>query len=76
MIYHYVCEKCDKKEEREFPMGSALDFITCRYCKSKMKQDILAKKIMSHLPEDYIATSNYHSMNYGNDDDMEKMLST
>ena len=74
MIYHYYCKKCGKKEDKEFPMGSALDSIDCK-CGGKMVQDILGKRIQSHLPLDYIATeSNYHSVNYGDDDSMETML--
>ena len=75
MIYHYYCEKCGKKEDKEFPMGSAVDSIDCE-CGGKMIQDILAKRVMSHLPEDYIATSEYHSVDFGGtDEDMEAMLS-
>lgn len=73
MLYHYYCEKCGKKEDKEFPMGNALDYIECD-CGGKMKQDILSKKVQSHLSEDYKALSDYHSINYGNDEDMEKML--
>ena len=74
MIYHYYCEKCGKKEDKEFPMGSAVDSVDCE-CGGKMIQDILGKRIQSHLPLDYIATeSNYHSMDYGDDDSMETML--
>lgn len=75
MIYHYICEKCGKKEDKEFPMGNAVDFIDCK-CGGKMTQDLLGKKIQSHLPLDYRATeTEYHSVDYGNDEDMEKMLS-
>ena len=74
MLYHYYCEKCGKKEDKNFPMGNAVDYVECS-CGGKMKQDILSKKVQSHLPLDYIATeSNYHSVDYGNDADMEKML--
>ena len=73
MIYHYVCEKCGKKEDKNYPMGSAKDFIECT-CGGAMVQDILNKKVQSHLPEDYKALSDYHSVNYGNDDVMEEML--
>ena len=55
-------------------MGSAVDFIDCE-CGGKMVQDILGKRIQSHLPLDYIATeSDYHSRDYGDDDSMETML--
>lgn len=73
MIYHYYCEKCGKKEDKEFPMGSAVDYTECE-CGGKMVQDILGKRIQTHLPEDYIATSEYHSVDYGDDSDMERML--
>ena len=74
MIYHYFCNKCGNKEDKEFPMGSAVDSVDCE-CGGKMIQDILGKRIQSHLPLDYIATeSNYHSMDYGDDDSMETML--
>ena len=74
MIYHYYCEKCGKKEDKEFPMGSAVDSIDCE-CGGKMIQDILGKRIQSHLPLDYIATeSDYHSRDYGDDSSMEAML--
>lgn len=74
MIYHYYCEKCGKKEDKEFPMGSAVDSIDCE-CGGKMVQDILGKRIQSHLPLDYIATeSEYHSVDYGDDDSMMTML--
>ena len=76
MIYHYKCEKCGKKEDKEFPMGSAVKEIDCE-CGGKMVQDILAKRVQSHLPLDYRATeTEYHSRDYGGtDDDMEAMLS-
>lgn len=74
MIYHYKCNKCNKKKDFEFPMGNAKNIINCD-CGGEMTQDILSKRVQSHLPEDYIATSEYHSLNYGSDDDMEKMLS-
>lgn len=71
MIYHYYCEKCGKKEDKNYPMGSAEDFIECT-CGGKMLQDILGKKIQSHLPLDYIATeSDYHSVDYGDDSVVE-----
>ena len=54
-------------------MGNAVDFIKCK-CGSKAYQNILAKKVQSHLPEDYIATSEYHSVNYGDDYTMENLL--
>ena len=74
MIYHYYCKKCGKKEDKEFPMGSAVDSIDCE-CGGKMIQDILGKRIQSHLPLDYIATeAEYHSVDYGDDDSMETML--
>ena len=61
MIYHYVCKKCGKKEDKNYPMGSAVDSIECS-CGGDMAQDILNKKVQSHLPEDYKALSDYHSM--------------
>lgn len=74
MIYHYYCEKCKNKEDKEFPMGNAVNFIECK-CGGKMIQDILAKRVQSHLPEDYKALSEYHSVDFGGtDDDMEAML--
>lgn len=75
MVYHYICNKCNKKIDKEFPMGSAEKEIDCE-CGGKMTQDLLGKRIQSHLSEDYIATSEYHSVDYGGtDDDMEAMLS-
>jgi len=75
MTYHYICEKCGKKSDRQFPMGEALDSIECD-CGGTMKQDILGKRVQNHLPLDYQALeSNYHSVDYGNDESMEKMLS-
>ena len=76
MTYHYFCNKCGKKEDKEFSMGSAVDSIDCE-CGGKMTQDLLGKRIQSHLPLDYIATeSDFHSVDYGGtDDDMEAMLS-
>ena len=74
MIYHYICNKCGKKKDKEFPMGSALESIDCE-CGNKMIQDVLGKKIQTHLPEDYRATSEYHSIDYGgSDEDMQRML--
>lgn len=73
MIYHYICEKCGNKIDENFPMGNAVDFIKCK-CGSKAYQNILAKKVQSHLPEDYIATSEYHSIDYGDDYTMENLL--
>jgi DNA-directed RNA polymerase subunit RPC12/RpoP len=75
MIYRYMCNKCGKRKEESFKMGDALDYIECD-CGGKMKQDILGKKIQTHLPLDYRATeTDYHSVNYGDDYSMEKMLS-
>ena len=75
MIYHYYCEKCKNKEDKEFSMGNAVNFIECK-CGGKMIQDILAKRVQSHLPLDYQALeSDYHSVDFGGtDDDMEAML--
>lgn len=74
MIYHYICNKCGTKKDENFPMGQARQRIMCR-CGGNMIQDILAKKIQTHLSEDYIATSEYHTVDYGgSDEDMEKML--
>ena len=73
MLYHYKCSKCEKITDKNFPMGSAENFIKCE-CGNNAYQDILAKKVQSHLPEDYIATSDYHSTNYGDDYSMEQLL--
>jgi len=74
MLYHYACSKCGKKRDVEFSMGYAPRSIECD-CGERMTQDLLGKKIQNHLSEDYKAISDYHSLNYGDDDDMEKMLS-
>lgn len=75
MLYHYFCKSCGKKEDKEFKMGEALEIINCE-CGGKMYQNILGKRIQSHLPEDYIATSEYHSVDFGgSDEEMEAMLS-
>lgn len=74
MLYHYKCDKCGKKIDKNYPMGSAVDSIDCE-CGGKMVQDILGKRIQSHLPLDYRATeTEYHSVDYGDDDSMETML--
>ena len=74
MIYHYKCDKCGKKIDKNYPMGSAVDSIECS-CGGIMIQDILNKKVQSHLPEDYKALSDYHSQDYGGtDEEMEAML--
>lgn len=71
MLYHYRCVDCGKITDKNFPMGSAKDCIECD-CGGKMVQDILGKRIQSHLPLDYIATeSDYHSVNYGDDSVIE-----
>lgn len=68
MIYHYKCNKCNKKKDFEFPMGNAKDIINCD-CGGEMTQDILSKRVQSHLPLDYQAIeSDYHSVDYGDDD--------
>ena len=73
MVYHYICNKCGIKADKNFPMGKAVPRIMCK-CGGNMIQDILAKKIQTHLSEDFIATSEYHTIDYGDDDTMEKML--
>lgn len=75
MIYHYACNVCGNRKDVECPMGLAPKEILCN-CGGKMVQDILGKRIQNHLPLDYRATeAEYHSVNYGDDEDMEKMLS-
>lgn len=72
MKYHYYCHNCNKKIDLVFPMGEAKDFIQCDQCGGRMMQDILGKRIQSHLPLDYIATeSDYHSVDYGDDSVIE-----
>ena len=70
MKYHYYCHKCNKKIDLLFPMGEAKDLIRCD-CGGDMTQDILKKKVMSDLPEDYKALSEYHSVDYGDDSVVE-----
>lgn len=73
MKYHYICEKCGLKIDKEYPMGTAVSSIDCN-CGGTMIQDILGKKIQSHLPEDYQACSEYHSVDYGSDDVVERCI--
>ena len=76
MTYKYLCKKCGTKKELEYPMGSAPKVIVCP-CGGSMEQDFLGKlkSIQTHLSEDYIATSDYHSTDFGgSDEDMEVML--
>jgi hypothetical protein len=55
-------------------MGLAPKEVSCD-CGEMMEQDLLGKRIQSHLPLDYIATeSDYHSVDYGDDDVMERSL--
>ena len=76
MLYHYVCSKCGKKRDVEFSMGYAPRSIECD-CGERMTQDFLGKlrSIQTDLPESYKALSEYAPQDYGDDDDMEKMLS-
>ena len=76
MIYVYLCEKCKKESIEEFPMGSAPKEIKCK-CGGGMKQDFLGKlkSIQTDLPENYKSQSEYHSVDYGSDEDMEAMMS-
>ena len=76
MTYNYICSVCNKKKSINFPMGKAEDIVKCD-CGGDMKQDFLnkLKTIQTNLSEDYKAMSEYHSTDYGNDEDMEKMLS-
>lgn len=76
MTYKYLCKKCGTKKELEYPMGSAPKVMICP-CGGSMEQDFLGKlkSIQTHLSEDYIATSDYHSTDFdGSDEDMERML--
>ena len=76
MTYKYLCKKCGTKKELEYPMGSAPKVTVCP-CGGSMEQDFLGKlkSIQTHLSEDYIATSDYHSTDFdGSDEDMERML--
>ena len=76
MIYVYLCEKCKEESVEEFPMGSAPKEIKCK-CGGTMKQDFLGKlkSIQTDLPESYKALSEYAPQDYGNDEDMEIMMS-
>lgn len=71
MTYHYYCNKCKEKKDYVFPMGEAEDYIQCDKCGGRMMQDILGKRIQSHLPEDYKSLSEYHSVDYGDDSVVE-----
>ena len=73
MIYHYKCNDCGKIKDENFPMGSAVKEIICD-CGGKAVQDILGKRVQSHLSEDYIATSEFHSRDYGDDDTIERQM--
>ena len=76
MIYHYICTKCKNKKNVEFPMGTAPKQIKCD-CGENMEQDLIGKlkTIQTNLPEDYKAMSDYHSIDYGDDENMKQMLS-
>ena len=75
MKYNYICGKCGAKKEVDWPMGSSPKEMTCD-CGGIMEQDFLGKlkTIQSDLPEDYRSQSEYHSVDYGDDDDLEKMM--
>lgn len=74
MKYHYLC-KCGKKKDIECPMGLAPKEVSCD-CGEMMEQDLLGKlkSIQTDLPEDYKALSEYHSVDYGDDDVIERSL--
>lgn len=74
MDYRYICE-CGKKKNVECPMGLAPKEIPCD-CGGIMRQDFLGKlkSIQTDLPEDYKALSEFHSVDYGDDDVMERSL--
>lgn len=76
MIYHYICNKCKNMEDFNFPMGSAKSEIKCEKCGGVMVQNFRNKirNIQTQVSEDYKALSEYHSVNYGDDDVMEKQL--
>ena len=76
MTYHYACNVCGNRKDVECPMDLAPKEIPCN-CGKIMEQDFLGKlkSIQTDLPEDYKALSEYHSVDYGDDEDMEKMLS-
>lgn len=75
MKYCYVCDKCRTRKNFDFPMGSAIENMTCS-CGGIMAQDFIGKlkSIQIDLPEDYKALSEYHSVDYGDDDVMEGAL--
>ena len=75
MTYKYLCKKCGTKKELEYPMGSAPKVIVCP-CGGSMEQDFLGKlkSIQTHLSEDYQSQSEFHSVDYGDDDTMSTML--
>jgi len=75
MTYKYLCKKCGTKKELEYPMGSAPKEIPC-LCGGVMGQDFLGKlkTIQNDLPESYKALSEYAPQDYGDDDDLEKMM--
>ena len=75
MTYKYLCKKCGTKKEIEDPMGSAPKVIICP-CGGSMEQDFSGKlkSIQTDLPEDYRSQSEFHSVDYGDDDTMNAML--
>ena len=75
MTYKYLCKKCGTKKELEYPMGSAPKVMICP-CGGSMEQDFLGKlkSIQTYLNEDYRSQSEFHSVDYGEDDTMNTML--